>query len=102
MMCTVVLHDDTVSHEESRCDLAILPAENLAYLSAVGANTICIAPKQASLSLHEVSLHVSIAKQFGFENRMAVRITPIENAEAEDVPRVPHGGTVDALQRMNL
>lgn len=76
--CTVVLHDDAVSHDDVLCGVNILPAGGTGYLVALGAKALCVHAEKASSNSDEVSVHVSIAKRFGFENRMKAHLRIVE------------------------
>jgi hypothetical protein len=86
--CTVVLHDSAVSREHVLCGSNILATGQAAYLISPTAKRLCVIPKEASRNPDEVSVHVSLARHFGFENRMKARIElveAIENATASHI-----------------
>ena len=79
--CTVVLHDDSVSKEDVLCGTNILKAGTLAYLTAARTKVLCIRAQATAKVADEVSIHVAVARQFGFENRMKAMIEPIDDVE---------------------
>lgn len=79
--CTVVLHDDNTSKEHVLCGTKLLLAGKAGYLSAPGTKRLCIVCKDAARNADEVSIHVTIRKHFGFENRMRATIQPVDNIE---------------------
>ena len=79
--CTVVLHDDVVSTEDALYGTNVLPAGGMAYLCAPHAKTLCIAAKTPAPNPDEVSVHVSVAKHFGLQNRMKASVIVIEDLE---------------------
>lgn len=52
-----------------------------AYLTSPGSKRLCIAPAGLTTSTHEISLHISLAKRFGFENRTSGHIQIIEDPD---------------------
>ena len=72
--CTIVLHDDAISKDDILCGPNILAAGEIGYLIAANARTLCIAPKVSTKAGDEVSVHVAVARRFGFENRMNARV----------------------------
>jgi len=77
--CTVVLHDDRVSTHDVLCAANILPVGFLAYLTSPGAQRLCISSRSPATIPGEVSLHVSLAQRFGFENRAKATVELIED-----------------------
>lgn len=86
--CTVVLHDDAVSSEDVLCSANILSPGDTAYLVAPGSKALCIHAKGLSSNPDEVSVHVSVAKLFGFENRMKASIQVVEDIETATATHV--------------
>ncbi|KAF2859283.1 hypothetical protein K470DRAFT_219428 [Piedraia hortae CBS 480.64] len=72
--CTVVLHDDSVSQEKVLCGVDVLPLGGLAYLEAPGANRLCIKSRQSGRNANEISLHVSLALRFGYQNQITASL----------------------------
>lgn len=77
--CTVVLHDDRVSSHDVLCANNILPVGFLAYLTSPGAKRLCISSRCPAALPGEISLHVSLAQRFGFENRAKATVELIED-----------------------
>lgn len=80
-ICTVVLHDDSVAKDDVLCGTNILKAGSLAYLTGARTKVLCIRAQTPAKIADEVSIHVAVARLFGFENRMKARIEPIDDAE---------------------
>lgn len=78
--CTVVLHDDRVSNHGALCGTKVLSFGDLAYLEAPGAKTLCIVANKPSTNPDEVSIHVSLAAKFGFENRTKATVRLVEDS----------------------
>jgi DEP domain-containing protein 5 len=79
--CTVVLHDDSVSKQDVLCGANVLTAGSIARLSASKTKVLCIYCKGVTKNPDEVSVHVAVARQFGFENRMKARIELVDNID---------------------
>lgn len=77
--CTVVLHDDTISTEAVLCGIDVLPGGAFARLLSPTAQSLCVHAKVPSKNADEVSVHVIVAKLFGFENRTKAHVQLIEN-----------------------
>ncbi|KAF7193307.1 Vacuolar membrane-associated protein iml1 [Pseudocercospora fuligena] len=86
--CTIVLHDDRVSTVDILAGPRVMHVGEVAWLSASGARTLCICPAGAALTSNEISIHVSLASKFGFENRTPGRIRMIEDTEAATATHV--------------
>ncbi|KAF2771508.1 hypothetical protein EJ03DRAFT_325548 [Teratosphaeria nubilosa] len=81
--CTVVLHDDRVARDDVLAGKSILPTGFVAWLNSPGANKLCIRPIREARGPDEISLHVTLAQKFGFENRTKATLEVIEDyAEA--------------------
>ncbi|KAH9840375.1 vacuolar membrane-associated protein iml1-like [Teratosphaeria destructans] len=81
--CTVVLHDDRVARDDVLVGKNILPTGFVAWLKSPGAKTLCIRPIREARGPDEISLHVTLAQKFGFENRTKATLEVIEDyAEA--------------------
>ncbi len=80
--CTVVLHDDAVSKEHVLCDPSLVLPGKAAYLVAANAKRLCFLSKEPSRNRDEVSVHASVARQFGFENRTKANIEIVDDVEA--------------------
>lgn len=79
--CTVVLHDDAVSKDDVLCGANILQPGNIAYLSAPRTKVLCIRAQGTTKNPDEISVHVAVARQFKFENRMKAQVELVENVE---------------------
>nr|POE51858.1 vacuolar membrane-associated protein iml1 [Quercus suber] len=86
--CTVVLHDDRVSTESILCGINVLQVGGVAILTAEKASTLCICPSSVTRDTDEVSIHVSLAQRFGFENRAKGSVRVIEDVEAATATHV--------------
>lgn len=80
--CTVVLHDDRVSQVDILAGQRVMHVGEVAWLSAAGAKTLCICPAGLATNSHEISVHISLAQRFGFENRVPGRVQIIEDVGA--------------------
>ncbi|KAK3116553.1 vacuolar membrane-associated protein iml1 [Teratosphaeriaceae sp. CCFEE 6253] len=79
--CTIVLHDDKVSTDDVLGGFGALPPGILAKLTAPGAIPLYVLAKATATSQDEVSVHISLAQRFGFENRASGTIQILEVAE---------------------
>ena len=79
--CTVVLHDDAVSKEDVLCGANVLAIGSIARLSAAKTKVLCISSKGVTKNPDEVSVHVAVARQFGFENRMKAKVELVDNTD---------------------
>lgn len=79
--CTVVLHDDRVSQVDILAGQRIMHVGEVAWLSAAGAKTLCICPSGLATNSHEISVHISLAQRFGFENRVPGRVQLIDDVD---------------------
>lgn len=79
--CTVVLHDDAVSKEDVLCGSNILEIGQAGYLSGAKTKILSIHAQAVAKNPDEVSVHISVARLFGFENRMKAKIDPIEDIQ---------------------
>lgn len=79
--CTVVLHDDAVSRNDTLCGQHVLTAGEIGLLKAANARTLTLAPKASAKNADEVSVHISIARRLGIENRTKgkVKVLEVEN-----------------------
>ena len=77
--CTVVLHDDAVSKDDTLCGQHVLAAGEIGFLKAANARTLTIAPKASAKNADEVSVHISIARRFGIENRTKGKVKVLED-----------------------
>lgn len=80
--CTVVLHDDRVSQVDILAGPRIMHVGEVAWLSAAGARRLCICPAGLATNTHEISVHISLAQRFGFENRVPGHVQLIEDVDA--------------------
>ncbi|KAK4618812.1 Vacuolar membrane-associated protein [Fulvia fulva] len=81
--CTIVLHDDRVTKVDVLSGDRVLHVGEYAWLSAPAARKLCIAPAGQTTGANEISLHISLAKQFGFENRTQGKLDIIEPEDLE-------------------
>ncbi|KAK0259851.1 vacuolar membrane-associated protein iml1 [Friedmanniomyces endolithicus] len=79
--CSVVLHDDRASTEDALCGSDVLPLGILAKLSASGSTPIYILAASAAAQRDEISIHVSLAQRFGFQNRASATVEILETAD---------------------
>lgn len=79
--CTIVLHDDRVTKKDVLAGNRAMHVGEFAYLNAPGARTLCIAPAGLAANSSEISIHVTLASKFGFENRTQGRIQIIEEPD---------------------
>ncbi|KAK0825861.1 vacuolar membrane-associated protein iml1 [Friedmanniomyces endolithicus] len=79
--CSVVLHDDRVSTEDALCGSDVLPLGILAKLSASDSTPIYILAASAAAQRDEISIHVSLALRFGFQNRANATVKILETAD---------------------
>lgn len=79
--CTVVLHDDRLTKVDILAGNRVLHVGEFGWLTAPGARKLCIAPVGLAGNSREVSIHVSLAKRFGFENRIQGRVQIVEDVE---------------------
>lgn len=79
--CTVVLHDDRVSQVDILAGQRVMHVGEVARLSAAGAKDLCICPAGLATNSHEISVHISLAQRFGFENRVPGRVRLIEDVD---------------------
>lgn len=86
--CTIVLHDDHVSVVDVLAGTRAMHVGEVAWLSAPGARSLCICPAGQTTSTTEVSLHVSLALKFGFENRTSGKIELIDDTDAATATHV--------------
>ncbi|WPH04738.1 vacuolar membrane-associated protein iml1 [Acrodontium crateriforme] len=86
--CTIVLHDGRVSEEGVLCGAAILPIGGLGYLSATGSRHLYVKCKTQTPNASEVSIHVSLAQRFGFENRTKATLKVVEDDETATATHV--------------
>ena len=86
--CVVVLHDDRLSQKDILCGTDVLHTGELGFLSASGAKTLCISPAGIAASSNEVSIHVSLAERFGFENRHVATLSPVTDLKAATATHV--------------
>ncbi|KAK4540493.1 hypothetical protein LTR36_009131 [Oleoguttula mirabilis] len=77
--CTVVLHDDRISQDDVLCGAKALPVGFLAHLSVAGAKRLCLVAKATAANPDEISVHVSLAQRFGFENRVKGTVEIVED-----------------------
>jgi DEP domain-containing protein 5 len=87
-LCTVVLHDSRVGHEDVLCGSNVLPLGFLAYLTAPGAKRLCIASHKAAQNPDEISIHISLAQRFGFQNRTKATLEIIEDYDTATATHV--------------
>ncbi|KAF2166000.1 hypothetical protein M409DRAFT_55352 [Zasmidium cellare ATCC 36951] len=80
-LCTIVLHDDRVTKKDVLASNRAMHVGEFAYLNAPGARTLCIAPAGLASNSTEISIHVTLAQKFGFENRTQGRIQIIEDPD---------------------
>ena len=86
--CTVVLHDNRVSQDDVLCGANVLPTGFLAFLTAVGAKRLCLIATSAAPYSDEISVHVSLAQRFGFENRVKGTVELVEDYNAATATHV--------------
>lgn len=79
--CTVVLHDDRISKQDVLCGTDVLPEGKLGILTAKDARPICVVSKARAPGQKEISLNISLAKRFGFENRMPAIVTQVSDTQ---------------------
>ncbi|KAK5165044.1 vacuolar membrane-associated protein iml1 [Saxophila tyrrhenica] len=79
--CTVVLHESTLSKEHVLCPSSLLPPGSAAYLVAANTKRLCVLAWEPWNNPDEVSVHVSLARQLGFDNRMKATIEVVEDIE---------------------
>lgn len=79
--CTIVLHDDSSSTEDALCGLHVLAVGEVGFLIAANARTLCIVPKFATRNGDEVSVHTSVARRFGLENRAKAKVEVVGNED---------------------
>nr|OQO24121.1 hypothetical protein B0A51_07544 [Rachicladosporium sp. CCFEE 5018] len=78
-LCTVVLHEDRTSTEDVLCGTDILSTGKVGLLTAKGAKCLTVLSKARAAGQKEISLHISLATRFGYENRMPASIVWIED-----------------------
>ncbi|CAK3870518.1 vacuolar membrane-associated IML1 [Lecanosticta acicola] len=86
--CTIVLHDDRVTRVDILAGNRVLHVGEFAWLTAPGARKLCIAPAGLAINSTEVSIHISLAARFGFENRTQGRIQIIEDVDSATATHV--------------
>ncbi|KJX92521.1 vacuolar membrane-associated protein IML1 [Zymoseptoria brevis] len=79
--CTVVLHDDRVSPVDILAGQRVMHVGEVAWLSASGAKTLCICAAGTATNSNEISIHISLAQRFGFENRVTGRVQLIDDLD---------------------
>jgi hypothetical protein len=60
----------------------------VAWLSASGAKTLCICPSGTAANSHEISIHITLAQRFGFENRITGHVQLIEDLDGATATHV--------------
>ncbi|OQO00208.1 hypothetical protein B0A48_13995 [Cryoendolithus antarcticus] len=78
-LCTVVLHENRTSTEDVLCGTDVLPTGKVGLLTAKGAKCLTVLSKARAAGQKEISLHISLATRFGYENRMSASIVWIED-----------------------
>nr|POE72064.1 vacuolar membrane-associated protein iml1 [Quercus suber] len=86
--CTIVLHDDRVSTDDVLCGINVLQIGGVGLLTAGQASTLCICPSAVTRDADEVSIHVTLAQRFGFENRTKGTVRIVEDIEATTATHV--------------
>ncbi|GIZ41646.1 hypothetical protein CKM354_000494500 [Cercospora kikuchii] len=86
--CTIVLHDDRVSGVDVLAGPRAMHVGEVAYLSAPGARSLCICPAAQASGANEISIHVSLASLFGFENRTQGKIQLIDDTDVATATHV--------------
>ncbi|EME40916.1 hypothetical protein DOTSEDRAFT_74464 [Dothistroma septosporum NZE10] len=86
--CTIVLHDDRVTKVDVLAGDRVLHLGEYAWLSAPGARKLCIAPAGETTGANEISIHISLAKKFGFENRTQGKLQVIDDPEPSTATHV--------------
>lgn len=79
--CTVVLHDDRISQDDVLCGTDVISKGKVGLLSAKGARPIYVLPSGHDVAKREISLHITLGKRFGYENRMSAVVTIPETAQ---------------------
>lgn len=79
--CTVVLHDDSISKDDVICGANVLATTEVGFLVAPNAKPLCIAPISSTRNRDEVSVHTSVARRFGFENRTKGKVQVLDNED---------------------
>lgn len=79
--CTVVLHDDRVSHFDALGGVDVLPVGSIAFLSTADTANILIVAEGRATGQKEISLHVRLGIRFGFGNRTPGSITIVEDED---------------------
>jgi len=100
--CTIVLHDNRVSQEDVLCGANVLPTGFLAFLTATGAQRLCLIAKTAASNPDEVSIHVSLAQPFGFENRTKGAIEVVEDYDRATAAHVELSFRDEHLSRADM
>lgn len=100
--CTVVLHDDRVSTDDILCGVGILQVGGVAYLTGSGTKTLCICPSATTRNEDEISVHVTLAQRFGFENRTQATLKIVEHVELATATHVEIFSREQHLSRADM
>ena len=78
---SIVLHDDSVSEKKALVGADILPDDGVGYLTAPSSKALCVSGRHRAKNADEVSIHMSLAGLFGFENRMIATLQVLSNPD---------------------